>query len=71
MCYPFNMSKPIERNARFGRFIVGRAAAQQFNAVEGIHASTATTQMLEEARGQGKVGDALRKHIREEFARKQ
>jgi hypothetical protein len=62
------MSKKLNRNASTGQFIVGRHAALKFNAVEGLHLTDRTRQILSEADIKNSSGDARRAQIRAEFA---
>jgi len=64
------MSKQLKRNTTTGQFVIGRRAAIQFNAVEGIGVSPRAQKLMVEADSRGDGGEQRRARILAEFSKK-
>lgn len=64
------MSKQLKLNATRGQFVIGRRAAIQFNAVEGIHVSARSGKLIAEADAHDDTSEQRRVRIRAEFSKK-
>jgi cell filamentation protein len=64
------MSKWITQQTRTGAFVIGRASAEKFSAVEGQFRSARTSRLIAESDAKGESGDAKRARILREFSAK-
>ena len=64
------MSKAISRDARTGKFVVGRASGEKISAVEGLTRNVRTGRLLAESDKHGETTEQLRARVRAEFTSK-